>query len=122
MILIGGQKVQANDTYPYLVIETTDGAKAYFPTSSLALNISGSTLKAGSNSFTLSNLSKMYFSKSDETITGIKSATDGTIDETAEIYDLNGKKVATGTSGKNNLPNGVYVVKTKNRTYKMIVK
>ena len=116
MALVGALTVQAED-YPYLTFETTDGAKASVPVSSLTLTISGTTLTAGSQSFTLSNLSKMYFSTSDETVTGIEEITSSTLDEASTIYDLQGHKVS-----KEQMRKGVYIVKTNNRTYKMIVK
>ena len=116
MALVGALTVQAED-YPYLTFETTDGAKASVPVFSLTLTISGTTLTAGSQSFTLSNLSKMYFSTSDETVTGIEEITSSTLDEASTIYDLQGHKVS-----KEQMRKGVYIVKTNNRTYKMIVK
>jgi hypothetical protein len=116
MALVGALTVQADD-YTYLTFETTDGAKASVAVSSLTLTISGSTLTAGSQTFTLSNLSKMYFSASDETATGIEEITAATLDEAAEIYDLQGHKVS-----KDQMRKGIYIVKSSNRTYKMIVK
>ena len=116
MALVGGLSVQAED-YAYLTFETTDGAKASVAVSSLTLTISGSTLTAGSQTFTLSNLSKMYFSTADETATGISEITAATLDEAAEIYDLQGHKVA-----KDQMRRGVYIVKSNSRTYKMIVR
>lgn len=117
MALVGVLTVQADNTYPYLTFETTDGAKASLPVSSLTLTINGTTLTAGEETFTLSNLSKMYFSSSDETTSGIDEITSATLDEATSIYDLQGHKVS-----KDQMKNGVYVVKTKNKTYKMIVK
>ena len=116
MVLVGALPVQAED-YAYLTIETNDGAKASVAVSSLTLTISGSTLTAGSQTFTLSNLSKMYFSTADETATGISEITAATLDEAAEIYDLQGHKVA-----KDQMRRGVYIVKSNSRTYKMIVR
>ena len=116
MALVGALTVQADD-YAYLTFETTDGAKASVAVSSLTLTISGSTLTAGPQTFTLSNLSKMYFSASDETATGIEEISAATLDEAAEIYDLQGHKVS-----KDQMHKGVYIVKSSNRTYKMIVK
>ena len=116
MALAGALTVQAED-YAYLTFETTDGAKASVAVSSLSLTISGSTLTAGSQTFPLSNLSKMYFSTSDETATGIEEVTAATLDEAAEIYDLQGHKVS-----KDQMRKGVYIVKSSNRTYKMIVR
>lgn len=107
-LVIGVLAVQAAD-YTYLTFETTDGAKTSVNVSSLSLTISGTTLTAGTQSFTLTNLSKMYFSTADETTTGIEAITAVTLDEAAEIYDLQGRKVQKST-----LQKGVaYIVKTK---------
>ena len=115
MALVGALNMQAEE-YTYLTFETTDGEKASVPVSSLTLTMSGNTLTAGSQSFTLSNLSKMYFSNSDET-TAIEEITNAALDETTDIYDLQGHRVT-----KDQMKRGVYIVKTKSRTYKMIVK
>ena len=116
MALVGALTVQAED-YAYLTFETTDGAKASVAVSSLTLTINGSVLTVGSQTFTLSNLSKMYFSASDETATGIEEITSAILDAAAEIYDLQGHKVS-----KDQMRKGVYIVKSSNRTYKMIVR
>ena len=116
----GGLAVQAEDTYTYLTFETTDGVKASVPVSSLTLTISGNTLTAGSESFTLSNLSKMYFSNDDQT-TAINeidySQTDDLLSESTDIYDLQGHKIS-----REQMRKGIYIIKTKSKTYKMIVK
>lgn len=114
-ILVGTLTAQAED-YTYLTFETTDGAKASVAIADLTLTISGTTLTAGTQSFTLSNLSKMYFSNTDET-TGIEAITSATLDEATDIYDLQGHKVT-----KAQMQKGVYIVKTKNRTYKIVMK
>ncbi|MBO7539231.1 MAG: hypothetical protein J6T44_08110 [Prevotella sp.] len=116
MALFGTLAVQA-ENYAYLTFEMTDGAKASVAVSSLTLTISDNTLTAGSQTFILSNLSKMYFSSSDETTTGIEEITNATLDEATEIYDLKGHKVS-----KDQMRKGVYIVKTNSRTYKMIVR
>ena len=115
MALVGALTVQAEE-YAYLTFETTDGAKASVDVSSLTLTVSGNTLTAGSQTFTLLNLSKMYFSNTSET-TAIEEITTATLDEAADIYDLQGHKVT-----KEQMKRGVYIVKTKSKTYKMIVK
>lgn len=115
MFLTGALSAQA-DGYTYLTFETTDGAKISVEVSALSITISGTTLTAGTQQFTLSNLSKMYFSSSNET-TGIESITITTLDDDAEIYDLNGRKVA-----KDQLKKGVYVVKSKSGNHKIAVK
>ena len=120
MTLVGALAVQAEDTYTYLTFETTDGVKASVPVSSLTLIISGNTLTAGSESFTLSNLSKMYFSNDDQT-TAINeidySQTDDLLSESTDIYDLHGHKIS-----REQMRKGIYIIKTKSKTYKMIVK
>lgn len=115
MLLIGTFSANAGE-YAYLTFETTDGAKASVSVSNLTITISGNTLTTGNMSFTISNLSKMYFSTSEEPA-GIENITVIEMDEVTDIYDLNGRKLA-----KAQLSNGVYVVKTKNGTHKIVVK
>ena len=103
------------DNYTYLTFETTDGAKISVPAKSLTMTVTGATLKAGEQAFTLSNLSKMYFTTSDET-TGI-SEIRWKEEEVMEIYDLNGRKVS-----KKEARNGVYVIRTKNGIFKIVVR
>lgn len=124
MALMGALTVQADEVYPYLTFETTDGAKVSVNTSELTLSISGKTLTAGSQEFTLENLSKMYFSKSDESTTGIDSLEDASVkqEDVTAIYDLNGREVSTGGLSVSQLPRGVYVVKTKQGTFKLVLK
>ena len=102
--------------YTYLTFETTDGAKVSVPVSSLTMTISGNTLTASSEIFFLDNLSKMYFTSDNETM-GVEEVTVATLDEAAEIYDLNGRKTS-----KSQMKRGAYIVKTKQKTFKMIVK
>ena len=113
LILVGTLTAQA-DGYTYLTFETTDGTKASVAIESLTLSINGTTLTAGTQQFTLSNLSKMYFSTTDESTTGIESISIESLDEATDIYDLQGHKVT-----KEQMRRGVYIVKTKSKTYKM---
>ena len=61
----------------------------------------------------------MYFSTSDETATSIETIENSqlTIDDSTDIYDLQGHKVT-----KAQMKKGVYIVKTKQGTYKMVVR
>ena len=106
----------AERAYNFLTFEMTDGAKVSVAISSLTLTINGNTLTAGSQTFTLSNLSNMYFSNCHET-TGIEETTSATLEEAAEIYDLQGHRIA-----KEQMTKGVYIVKTKSKTQKIVVK
>lgn len=116
MMMTGTLAMQAGD-YPYLTFETTDGNKVSVSTESLTLTVSGTTLTAGNQSFTLVNLSKMYFSTSDESTTGISETMTADLNEVTDIYDLKGNKVS-----KSQMQKGVYIVKTNKGTFKMTVK
>ena len=115
--MIGALTARAEDYYPFLTFETTDGAKVSVSTSELTITVSGTTLTAGTQTFILSNLSKMYFSSSDETTTGISEITSETLDEATEIYDLQGIRIL-----KNQIKQGAYIIKTNQGTFKLIVK
>ena len=119
IMMTGALAMQAAD-YPYLTFETTDGNRISVPAESLTLTVSGTTLTVGNQSFTLTNLTKMYFSTSDET-TGIDQIENGEwrIENSATaIYDLQGRKISKGQmrSGQ------VYIVKTNSGTHKIAVK
>ena len=107
------------DDFHYLTFETTDGAKASVEISALSMTIDGTTLVAGNQTFPLSNLSKMYFSVSDETssATGIRQLDNLNSQEILAVYDLQGHKMA-----KEQMKKGVYIVKTKGGTYKIASK
>ena len=57
------------------------------------------------------------FSINDAAHRGCVKIGEATLDEATDIYDLQGHKVS-----KEQMKKGAYIVKTKNRTYKMIVK
>lgn len=109
-------KAQAGD-FRYLTFEMKDGVKTSVDVSSLTLTINDRILTVASKSFAISNLNRMYFSASDETTTGIELLTSELLDEAVEVYDLKGHKVQ-----KNKIKNGVYVVKTKERIFKLVKK
>ena len=119
LMMIGTLPAMAGN-YPYLTFELTDGAKVSVSVSSLSLSVNGNTLKAGAQTFTISNLSKMYFSSTDETNGGATVIEELTADdlEGKEIYDLNGHRLDSDAQ----LPRGVYIVKSKNKTCKIVVR
>ena len=115
-LMMGTMGMKAAD-YPYLTFELTDGSKASVSVSSdVAMTFSGTTLTIGSETFTLTNLSKMYFSTSDET-TGISALETADSNEIEAIYNLQGHKVS-----RDQMQRGVYIVKTKKGTSKITVK
>lgn len=106
------------EEYSYLTFETKDGAKASVEISALTITIDGATLMAGDQTFVLENLSKMYFSVSDETTTTeIFQLENVASQDILAIYDLQGHQVEKGIIGK-----GVYIIKTKGGTYKIASK
>ena len=116
-LMMGTIGMKAAD-YPYLTFELTDGSKASVSVSSdVAMTFSGTTLTIGSESFTLTNLSKMYFSASNETSTGISALEIADSDEVEAIYNLQGHKVS-----RDQMQRGVYIIKTKKGTSKITVK
>ena len=108
--------VQA-DNYPYLTFETADGTKTSVSSATLTITIQDGKLVAGSQEFTLADLSKMYFSTSDETTSGIEEVSITSLEEAISIYDLQGRKVS-----KDQMKRGIYVIKTKKGTRKVNVK
>lgn len=106
------------DGYQYLTFETTEGAKISIPAESLTMTFSGTTLKAGEQTFILENLVKMYFSNADET-TGIEPVQGSWLTvHGSEYYDLQGHQVS-----KDQMRSGqVYIVKTNRGTHKLTVK
>lgn len=118
LTLVGTMLIHAEEKYSYLTFEMTDGKKVSVNTESLKLSVNGTTLTAGTQSFTLTNLSKMYFSTSDESNTSdIEEVSSATLDDAIEIYDLQGHQVTKAQMRK-----GVYIVKTKEKTCKIVVK
>ena len=116
LTMVGVLSVEAGN-YTYLTFEMTDGVKASVPvTTALTITISGNTLKAGDQTFVLGNLKKMYFSDDNET-TAISEVTQAVLDEAEEICDMRGHRVE-----KSRMKRGVYIVKTKQKTYKITVK
>ena len=116
--LMGSLAAQADTTYPYLTFELTDGSKASVAISSdISLTFSGTTLTIGQEAFELTNLSKMYFSTSDQTTTGISAVHAIDSDEVEAIYDLQGRQVS-----RSEMRRGIYIIKTKNGTSKVNVR
>lgn len=121
-VMMGTVAVHADD-YTYLTFEKSDGTLTSVALSSLSITISGTTLTAGDQTFTLSDLTKMYFSTANET-TGIEEATT-TLDGAVEVFSLNGIAIGKYASMKDAaalLKTGIYVIKSKSKTLKVAVK
>lgn len=119
MTMVGVLTAQADDaTYSYLTFETVDGAKTSVAVTALPMSVTvtDGTLTVGGQTFTLADLSKMYFSNTNET-TAIQEVKAADLDDDADIYDLQGRKVT-----KAQMRRGIYVVKTNGGTYKVNVR
>lgn len=103
------------DDYPYLTFETSDGTVQSVSTTSLKLEISGDKLLVndGAQSFTLTDLKKMYFSTDDAT--AIESLTDKkqTTAESGLWFTIDGRMLSGKPSQK-----GIYI----NNGRKVIIK
>lgn len=127
MLIAGTLTVQADDTYQYLTIEKNDGTSLSLTAVGLTISYNETTLTATNGSetatLTLSELSRMYFSNTKETV-GISDINALEPDVTATVYDLRGHLIAEGALSaiKERLRKGVYLVKQNERTAKIVVK
>lgn len=126
LITLGSLQAQAYD-YPYLVFQNTEGTTTAFAVESLTITISDGKLVAknaeGTQSFTLGDLSKMYFTRQAD-LTGI-SNTDTSEDEIVEIFTTGGVnlcKYLNVNEAKSSLKPGLYILKSKQKSYKIVIK
>ena len=138
---------KADGEYPFLTFESSDGSVTsivVLRTSNidettgssselvpLELTVSDGTLVAtnedGNVVFTLSDLTKMYFSLKDETsiVDGIDIISSLPVDNTAEVYTLSGIRLGKFKdieSAKSVLTSGVYIINTNNHKIKISIK
>ena len=113
---------QAAD-YNYLVFTMNDNTTQTVAASNLTMSFGDGKLTVSNGTttlatITLADLAKMEFSNTESTgITNI--STDRlTIDETTQVYDLNGRQLPSGTQ----LQRGIYIVKTNGRTIKVQIR
>jgi len=123
MCVIGLTTAKAYD-FSYLVFQTETGATTSVDVNDLTITINGSSLVvtngSGTQTFTLSELSKMYFSDT----AGISDITNDEAEE-VEIYTPSGMsmgKFDNLLSAQNQLEKGVYIVKSNSKTSKIVVK
>lgn len=105
------------DDYSYLTFELSDGTKTSVSSTALTITIQNGKLMVGSQEFNLTDLSKMYFSFSDDSADVIKEVNRDDFEEVTDIYDLQGRKV-----NEEQMKSGIYVIKTKKGTFKVSVR
>ncbi len=122
LCVIGITAAMAYD-YTYLVFQTSNGTATAIDVNDLTITVSGSSLVVtnsnGSQTFALSDLSKMYFSET----AGISDiSTDK--DQAIEVFTPSGLslgKFDNLLSAQNQLEKGVYIVKSNSKTSKVII-
>lgn len=114
------------ETYPYLSFQTVDGSVVSLKSDNLNLTIEDGKLVVqndeGSNKFVLTDLARMFFSKSTETsITNLNTD----VNSTLQVYTTSGVFLGEFDSERSlrrSVSSGIYVVKTNGKTLKMAVK
>ncbi len=106
--------------YNYLVFTLSDGSTQSISASDLSITFSDDNLVATSGSskvtIALTSLTKMEFSNSSTAVEAIEA--DVALDETTEIYDMNGRRMTNGSS----LTRGIYIIKSNGKTKKITIK
>lgn len=128
LLLLAAQTASAElYDYPYMAFQTTDGIVKTVSVSSLSLSVSNGVLIAtsgdGTESFTLSDLSKMYFT-SEAVVTKVQNP-ESTGSSEVEVTSLAGVFCGTFPSveaARQSLPAGMYIVKNSKETFKIAVK
>lgn len=127
-LLVGASQVTAMaDDYQYLAFQTSDNTVTTVSVNGLVLTVDGTRLVAttadGEQTFTLSDLSKMFFTN-DGPATGIADVQKAD-DETVSVYNTTGVRLGAFSSldaARQQLPAGVYIVKKGNSTFKTVVR
>lgn len=127
MVLISTLQAWAYD-YPYLTFQLSDGSTQSVAVESLVLTFNEAgqlvaTNADGMQTFTLTNLSKMYFGTES---TGIAETISSTpVDGTVEVFTTGGVFIGrfnTMSQARAQMKQGVYVVKQNGQTKKIAVK
>ena len=123
MVALGAMTAQAYD-YPYLTFQMTDGTVQSVAVDDLTIAFSDGQLVAtnadGSQTFTLTELSKMYFSTTSTAIEDVTAS-----EAAVEVYTVQGVSKGTFDSmqtAKASLGKGIYIIKCDGSTFKIAVK
>ncbi len=129
LLLTFGLLAQAQTyEYPYLAVQTTDGSTVTLSVDEMELTIvDGQQVMVngqGENKFDLASLVKMYFTTETQGSTvGISSVTEST--DGVDVYSVSGVYMGrfnTLAEAQEQLRQGIYVMKSKEKTFKMTVK
>lgn len=110
--------------YTHLVFTLSDGTTRSITATSLELTFGDGTLTATSGTesivLPLTALTKMEFSN--DGTSGIQPLTLHDTATAGDLYDLNGRRLGTGTLLNGQLPKGVYIIKSNGQSTKVQVK
>lgn len=112
------------DGYPYLLFQTTDGTIHAMSVESLTMEISGDQLVVTNSeetqTFTLSDLDKMFFYENTTGIDEIFSTESGEV-SVFTIMGIYVGKYPDANEALKTLDKGLYILKTKSNTVKIAV-
>ncbi|MBQ7533086.1 MAG: hypothetical protein IJT45_05235 [Bacteroidales bacterium] len=112
------------DGYPYLLFQTTDGTIHAMSVESLTMEISGGQLVVTNSeetqTFTLSDLDKMFFYENTTGIDEIFSTESGEV-SVFTIMGIYVGKYPDANEALKTLDKGLYILKTKSNTVKIAV-
>jgi hypothetical protein len=116
------------DNFSYLAFKSSDGTVQTVSVASLTLTFSNGVVTAtnseGSKTFTLADLSMMYFSVDQEGTNSIESVFRN-VEGQVTVYSLTGVKMGSYASiaeARGALKSGIYVVSAGGKSYKMNLK
>lgn len=125
--VVAGSLAAHADDYPYLAFQSADGSVKTMSVTSLTLTFSNGVLMAtngeGSSTFNLASLSKMFFTTTPTSVQAPAGETNG--DDGVEVFTLTGIRVGSYRSvgaAQEQLKSGVYVVKSTDESFKLVVK
>ncbi len=125
LIVVASLTARAYD-YPYLVFQTTDGTAYVVAVESLSIDINSNQLittnNEGTQTFTLSELSKMYFSVSSPTDINELFSSDGGEVEAIAVTGVSLGRFANASEAIKALKPGIYVLKSKSNVTKIVVR
>lgn len=119
----------ADDEYPYLTFEDSDGSTISISVKSLEITVSNGELivinSEKSTTLTLLSLSKMYFTTTDITDTSSVDEVIPIKGERAEVLTLSGISMGifpNVNTARKALPKGIYLIKSNYGTHKMSIR
>ena len=107
-----------------VVFVLTDSTKVYYPLTEAVIKLSKNGFTVGKDSYQFERFDRFYITDEDAP-TSVEALTDDSaafnIME-ADVYDLSGRKLSTSNSKLSTLPPGTYILRSGNRSVKIVKK